>query len=49
MKRDIELAPQRLRRKKYNKVSLLIIDEVGFQPLSRPEAGLFFRLVSYRY
>lgn len=49
MKRDIEAAPQRLRRKKYNKVSLLIIDEVGFQPLSRAEASLFFRLVSYRY
>lgn len=49
MKRDAELAPQRLRRKKYNNVSMLIIDEVGFQPLSRPEASLFFRLVSYRY
>lgn len=49
MKRDAELSPQRLRRKKYNNVSLLIIDEVGFQPLSRPEASLFFRLVSYRY
>lgn len=49
MKRDAELAPQRLRRKKYNNVSMLVIDEVGFQPLSRPEASLFFRLVSYRY
>jgi DNA replication protein DnaC len=28
---------------------LLVVDEVGFQPLSRPEASLFFRLVSYRY
>jgi len=25
------------------------VDEVGFQPLNRPEASLFFRLVSYRY
>lgn len=49
MKRDAELAPQRLRRKKYNNVSMLIVDEVGFQPLSRSEASLFFRLVSYRY
>jgi DNA replication protein DnaC len=49
MKRDAELAPQRLRRKKYNNVSLLIIDKVGFQPLTRAEASLFFRLVSYRY
>ena len=49
MKRDAELAPQRLRRKKYNNVSMLIVDEVGFQPMSRAEASLFFRLVSYRY
>jgi len=49
MKRDAELAPQRLRRKKYNNVAMLIVDEVGFQPMSRPEASLFFRLVSYRY
>jgi DNA replication protein DnaC len=49
MKQDAELPPQRLRRKKYNNVSLLIVDEVGFQPMSRQEASLFFRLVSYRY
>ncbi len=49
MKRDVELAPQRMRRKKYNKVSMLIIDEVGFQPMSRDEASHFFRLISYRY
>jgi DNA replication protein DnaC len=29
--------------------SLLIIDEVGFEPMTRQEASLFFRLVSYRY
>ena len=29
--------------------SLLVVDEVGFQTLSRQEASLFFRLVSYRY
>lgn len=49
MKRDAEIPPIRLRGKKYLKVALLIIDEVGFQPLSRMEANLFFRLVSYRY
>jgi DNA replication protein DnaC len=49
MKQDAELSPQRLRRKKYLNVSMLIIDEVGFQPMSRPEASLLFRLVSYRY
>ena len=30
-------------------VALLIVDEVGFQPLSRQEAGMLFRPVSYRY
>lgn len=49
MKQDADVSPQRLRRKKYLNVSMLIIDEVGFQPMSRGEASLFFRLVSYRY
>ena len=49
MKRDADLGPQRLRRKKYANVSLLIIDEVGFEPMTRQEASLFFRLVSHRY
>ena len=49
MKQDAELAPKALRRKKYVNVSLLIIDEVGFQMMSRQEASLFFRLVSTRY
>jgi DNA replication protein DnaC len=49
MKRDAETPPIRLRGKKYLKTALLIIDEVGFQPLTRVEANLFFRLVSYRY
>lgn len=49
LKQDAEVPPQRLRRKKYMNVALLIIDEVGFQPLTRQEASLLFRLVSYRY
>jgi DNA replication protein DnaC len=49
MKQDADLSPQALRRKKYLNVSLLVIDEMGFQPLSRQEASLLFRLVSYRY
>ena len=28
---------------------LLIIDELGFEPMDRSEASLFFRLVTYRY
>lgn len=49
MRRDADQAPARLRRKKYISTSLLIIDEVGFEPMSRQEASLFFRLVSHRY
>lgn len=49
LKRDAEVSPQRLRRRKHMNVALLVIDEVGFEPMSRQEASLFFRLVSYRY
>ncbi len=49
LKRDADLPPARLRRRKYNNVSLTVIDEVGFEPMTRQEASLFFRLVSYRY
>jgi len=49
LRRDGELPPARLRRRKYLNVALLIIDEMGFEPMSRTEASLFFRLVSYRY
>jgi len=49
LKKDADVPPRRLRAKKYMNVALLIIDEVGFQPLTRQEASLLFRLVSYRY
>ena len=49
LKRDAEVPPRRLRSKKYLKVALLIIDEVGFQTLTRQESSPLFRLVSYRY
>jgi DNA replication protein DnaC len=49
MKQDVEVPPRRLKGKKYLKNSLLVIDEVGFQQLTRQEASLLFRLVSYRY
>ncbi len=41
--------PRRLRSKRYLNSALLVIDEVGFRPLDREEANLFFRLVSARY
>jgi len=49
LKRDAEIRPAKLRQRKHMNVALLIIDEVGFEPMTRQEASLFFRLVSYRY
>lgn len=49
LRNDEQVSPGRLRRKKYMKAGLLIVDEMGFQPLSRQDANRFFRLVSYRY
>lgn len=49
MRQDANLPPARLRRRKYLNVALLIIDEMGFEPMDRHEASLFFRMVSYRY
>lgn len=34
---------------KYINTGLLILDEVGFEPMSRQDTTLFFRLVSHRY
>jgi DNA replication protein DnaC len=49
MRKDADLAPSRLRRRKYLNVALLVIDEMGFEAMTRQEASLFFRMVSYRY
>jgi DNA replication protein DnaC len=49
LKRDADLPTSKLRSKKYLATSLVIIDEVGFEPMTRHEASLFFRLVSHRY
>jgi DNA replication protein DnaC len=49
MRKDAGVSPQALKRKKYFKVAYLVVDEVGFEPMSQQDASLFFRLVSYRY
>jgi DNA replication protein DnaC len=46
---DALLPPVQLRRRKYLSTALLLIDELGFEPMNRQEASLFFRLVTYRY
>ena len=48
-KGDAAIPPRRLEARRYLDSSLLVIDEVGFRPLDRQEANLFFRLVSGRY
>ena len=49
MRKDATVSAQALKRKKYFNVSYLVVDEVGFEPMSQQDASLFFRLVSYRY
>ena len=49
MRGDAQVPPRRLKAKRYLNSALLVIDEVGFRPLDRIEANLFFRLVSTRY
>src|SRR5262245_57966507 len=49
LRRDAILAPAQLRRRKYLSTALLVIDELGFEPMNRQDASLFFRLVTYRY
>ncbi len=49
MRSDAALPPAQLRRRKYLSTALLVIDELGFEPMNRQEASLFFRLVTYRY
>ncbi len=49
LKGDAAIPPRRLKAKRYLNSALLVIDEVGFRPLDRSGANLFFRLVSARY
>lgn len=49
LRQDARTPPTQLKRRTYMNVALLIVDEVGFEPFSREDANLFFRLVSYRY
>jgi len=49
LKADAAIPLARLKAKRSLNSALLIVDEVGFRPLDRHEANLFFRLVSARY
>ncbi|MGY6697954.1 MAG: IS21-like element helper ATPase IstB [Roseinatronobacter sp.] len=49
LRADAHLPPIRLKKRKYMSTALLLVDEMGYDPMNREEASLFFRLVSYRY
>jgi DNA replication protein DnaC len=44
-----KLKMQQSRNKNYLKARVVVVDEVGYLPLERKEAHLFFQFVSYRY
>ncbi len=48
LKSDAALPPARLKRRKYMSTALLLVDELGFEPMTRQEASLFFKLISHR-
>ena len=49
LKGDGQMHPTQLKHRKYMASNLLVLDEFGYQSMSREEANLFFRVVSYRY
>jgi DNA replication protein DnaC len=49
LRADAHLPPARLKSRKYMSSALLLVDEMGYDPMNREDASLFFRLVSYRY
>ncbi len=49
LRKHAHLPTMRMKNKKYMASNLLIIDELGFQAMTREEANLFFRVVNYRY
>ncbi|MBD3276992.1 MAG: AAA family ATPase [Candidatus Aegiribacteria sp.] len=50
LRRDSTMtARRRSKRRKYMRASVLIIDELGFQAMTREDAHLLFKVLSYRY
>jgi len=48
LKKDAD-SNRRSRGRSYYKSGLVVVDEVGYMPITREEAHLFFQFVSYRY
>ena len=49
LKRDYDLKNLEYRIKTYFRCRLMIVDEIGYLPLSREKSNQFFQLVSSRY
>jgi DNA replication protein DnaC len=49
LKKEYELNRLDYRLKTYSKFHLMIVDEIGYLPLTREESNLFFQFVSSRY
>ena len=49
MKRDYDLKRLEYRIKTYSRFRLIIVDEIGYLPLTREESNLFFQVVLSRY
>ena len=49
LKRDYDLKRLEYRIKTYSRFRVMIVDEIGYLPLTREESNLFFQFVSSRY
>ena len=49
LKRDYDLKRLEYRIKTYSRFRIMIVDEIGYLPLTREESNLFFQFVSSRY
>ncbi len=49
MKKDLESSRLQYRLSTYARFPLMIVDEIGYLPLTREESNLFFQFVSSRY
>ena len=49
LKKDYDLKRLEYRIKTYSRFKLMIMDEIGYLPLTREESNLFFQFVSSRY
>ena len=49
LKKDYDLRRMEYRIKTYSRFRLMMVDEIGYLPLTREESNLFFQFVSSRY